>query len=52
MKYQLIMSDIAADSRIEIEIEAKSVFDAIDIVADEIDNPDETELIEAFPILL
>lgn len=51
MRYKLIMCDMVTDSRIEREVEAKSVFDAIDIAADEIDNPEETELIEAFPCL-
>lgn len=50
MRYKVIMSDAVADRKIELEIEAKSVFDAIDRAADKIDNPTETELIEAFPI--
>lgn len=49
MFYKLIMGDTATDTRIERVVEAKSVFDAIDIVAAELDNPEETELIEAFP---
>ena len=50
MKYKLIMGDNKANRRIEKYVEAKSVFDAIDIVANEIENPEETELIEAFPV--
>lgn len=49
MKYKVIMSDTIKDNRIEMELEANSVFEAIDIAADRIDNPEETELIEAFP---
>jgi hypothetical protein len=48
-KYKVIMFDTLADRRIEMEIEAESVFDAISIAADEIDNPEETELVEAVP---
>ena len=50
MKYKVIMGDTAENKRIEMEIEAKSVFDAIDIAADTIANPEDTELIEAFPV--
>lgn len=49
MYYKLIMSDTAKDNRIERVVEAKSVFDAIDIVAAELDNPEDVELIEAVP---
>jgi hypothetical protein len=45
------MCDNASDNRIEMVIEAESVFDAIDIVALEMDKPEEVDLIEAFPIL-
>lgn len=51
MYYKLIMCDTVADRRIEQVVEAKSVFDAIDLVAAELENPEETELIEAFPCL-
>ena len=50
MLYRIIMSDTVTDSRIERVIEASSVFDAIDTIAAEIDNPEETELVEAIPI--
>ena len=50
MIYRIVMSDTVTDSRIERVIEASSVFDAIDIAAAEIDNPEETELIEAIQI--
>lgn len=50
MRYKVIMADHEMDCRIEMEIEAGSVFDAIDIAGDKIDNPEETELVEAFPI--
>lgn len=50
MKYKLIMGDNKADRRIEMDIDAKSVFDAIDIATNSIDNPEETELIEAYPL--
>ena len=52
MLYKVIMSDTIKDRRIELEIEAKSVFDAIDLAAKQIEFPEETELIEAFPINL
>lgn len=51
MRYKVIIYDTVEDRRIELEIVAKSVFDAIDIAADKIDNPHETELVEAFPII-
>lgn len=50
MKYKVIMGDNKENRRIEMCIEAKSVFDAIDIAADKIDNPEETELVEAYPL--
>ena len=50
MRYKLIMSDTVTDTKIERVIEAKSVFDAIDLVTDELDNPEKTELIEATPL--
>ena len=50
MRYKLIMSDTITDSRIEMVIEAKSVFNAIDLATDKLDNPEETELIEATPL--
>lgn len=51
MLYKVIMSDTTKDRRIELEIEAKSVFDAIDLAAKQIEFPEETELIEAYPVL-
>lgn len=51
MKYFLAMSYLPEDQRVEMVIEAKSVFDAIDVAADMFDNPSEVELIEAVPIL-
>ncbi len=50
MKYKVIMGDNKENRRIEMCVDAKSVFDAIDMAANNIDNPEETELIEAFPI--
>ena len=50
MRYKLIMCDLAKDNRLERVVEAKSVFDAIDMVANELDNPEDVELIEASPI--
>lgn len=49
MFYRLIMCDTVTDTRIEKVVEAKSVFDAIDLVTAELDNPEDTELIEAVP---
>lgn len=48
MKYMIIMSDTIKDERIEAVVEADSVFDAINVV--EIKDPQNTELIEAYPI--
>lgn len=50
MRYKIVMSDTVTDSRIERVVAASSVFDAIDTAAAGIDNPEETELIEAIPI--
>lgn len=50
MKYNIIMSDRNKDTRIKLSINANNVFDAINIAAEKIDNPEETELIEAIPI--
>ena len=50
VQYKVIMGDNKANCKIEMEIEAKSIFEAIDVAADKIENPEETELIEAFPI--
>lgn len=50
MKFIVTMSDLQKDEAIKMEIEAKSVFDAINIAAKEIENPEETELIEAYPV--
>jgi len=52
MKYRIKMGDHTNDEFIIVkDIEAKSVFDAIDVVVATLDNPDEVELIEAIPIL-
>ena len=51
MNYKVIMYDTVADNKIELEIVAKSAFDAIDIAADKIDNPHEIELFEVHPII-
>lgn len=51
MKYIVIMSDGIKDEYITKEIEANSVFDAIDIAAEMIENSAETELIEAYPVI-
>lgn len=50
MNYKLIMSDTVKDKKFERMVEAASVFDAINIVAAELENPEDVELIEAFPI--
>ena len=50
MTYKLIMTDTAKDKKLERIVEAKSVFDAIDMVAAELESPDDVELIEAFPV--
>lgn len=49
MKYIVIMSDNEKDMKITKEIIASNVFDAINRAAEMIDNPKETELIEAYP---
>lgn len=49
MYYKVIMSDTYTDTKIERMIVAKSVFDAIDLAATELENPEEVELIEATP---
>lgn len=49
MKYKVIMHDEEKDERIEMEVEAKSVFDAIDMAAGNVDDPEEAILIEAMP---
>lgn len=52
MKYRIKMGDHTNDQFIIVkDVEAKSVFDAIDMVADTLDNPDEVELIEAVPMI-
>lgn len=52
MKYRIKMGDHTNDEFIIVkDIEAKSVFDAIDMVADMLDNPDEIGLIEAIPMV-
>ena len=48
IKYIVKMYDRLKDKAITMEIEAESVFDAIDIAAKEIENPEDTELIEAY----
>lgn len=50
MKYKVIMSDTDADKRIEITVDSKSVFDAIDAVAERLSNPETVELISAEPV--
>lgn len=50
MKYKVIMSDTVADKRIEITVDSKSVFDAIDTVAERLSNPEIVELISAEPV--
>ena len=49
MKFKVVISDIINDKRMEFEIISKSVFDAIDEIANRLDNPDNYELIEAVP---
>lgn len=51
MKYIVKMEDTDKFKQIIKEIEAASVFDAIDIAAGMIDNPNETVLVEAYPVL-
>ena len=51
MKYKLVLSDLDSDKRVTMEIEAPSVFDAIDIAATKVENPYGMELIEATPLL-
>ena len=48
IKYIVKMYDRLKDKALTMEIEAESVFDAIDIAAKEIENPEDTELIEAY----
>ena len=50
MKYIISMSDHVVDKGIVREIEAPSVFDAIDLVTAVLDHPEDTELIEAVPV--
>ena len=50
MKYIIKMSDSTKDKEIIIEVEAVDVFEAINIAASTIENPNDTELIEACPI--
>lgn len=50
MKYKVVMSDHVKDERITLEVEAQNVFDAVDLVAGMVANPEETELIEAIPM--
>lgn len=50
MTYKVSMSDHVKDESIVKHIEADSVFDAIDIVCKMVENPSETELIEAVPV--
>ena len=51
MQYRIIMSDTTTDTRVERILSAKSVFDAIDKMAEELDHPEAVELVEAEPIL-
>ena len=48
IKFIVKMYDRLTDEAITMEIEAKNVFDAIDIAAKKIENPEDTELIEAY----
>jgi hypothetical protein len=50
MKYKVIMSDLTKDKRIELVVESDNVFDAINTASESIDNPNETELVEAIPL--
>lgn len=50
LKYRVIMSDYSQDKTIIKELNAESVFDAINKVTELINNPNETKLIEAYPI--
>lgn len=50
MNFHVVMSDHTKDERIELDIVASSVFDAIDEAACQIKNPSDTELIEAYPL--
>ena len=52
MTFIVKMSDHVKDESIEMRIEAPSVFDAVDIASTLIDNPSETELIEAVPVFV
>ena len=47
MTYKVIMGGA---EKVELIIDANSVFDAINIAAERVNNPDELELIEASPI--
>lgn len=51
MKYRVTFSDSIKDEMATVEVEAQSVFDAIDNVAKTLDNPEEVELIEAIPLM-
>lgn len=51
MRYKVVMSDHVKDERITLEVEAPNVFDAVDYAAGMVANPEETELIEAIPLL-
>lgn len=51
MIYKIVVVDLSIDERIEKTVEAESVFDAIDKVSIELENAEDTELIEAYPIL-
>ena len=50
MIYIIKMCDLIEDAKITKKIEAKNVFEAIDIVTETLNNPGETELIEAIPL--
>ncbi len=51
MMYKIVVADLSIDERIEKTVEAGSVFDAIDKVCVDLENAEDTELIEAYPIL-
>ena len=50
MKYRVTYCDLIKDEKHVTEVEAKSVFDAIDYVASIVDHPEDVELIEAVPV--
>lgn len=51
MLYKVYMSDYVTDKNITVTVVADNVFDAISFAESQIPHPQDTELIEAIPVI-